>query len=106
MLAVSFRRVRPDQVDTLRAWMAEVNRRADEVRQTFVQETVEREMAFLLDGRDGPIVVYVIEARDLDTMQRTVRENPFPIDLEHRDVMMRVIEGPASVETLMDIAAT
>jgi hypothetical protein len=104
MLAVSFRRVRPDQVDRLRAWMREVNRRADEARETFAQETVEREMVFLIDGRDGPILVYVIEARDLEQMRRAVQERPFPIDIEHREVTSTVIEGPADVETLLDLA--
>lgn len=85
--------------------MKEVNARAAEVRETFVQETVERELAYLIEGKDGPIVVYVIEASDLATMQRTVRENPFPIDIEHREVMSAVVEGPADVETLMDISA-
>lgn len=105
MIAVSFRRVRADQVDRLRSWMREVTARAGEVRETFVQETVVRELAYLIEGRDGPIVAYVIEAHDLATMQRTVRENPFPIDLEHREVMSAVVDGPADVETLLDISA-
>jgi hypothetical protein len=105
MIAVSFRRVKSDQVERLRSWMCEVNERAAEVRETFVQETVERELAYLIEGRDGPILVYVIEARDLATMQRTVRENPFPIDVEHREIMSTVVEGAAEVETLLDISA-
>lgn len=85
--------------------MREVNDRLVEVRETFVQETVEREMAFLLEGRDGPVLVYVIEAEDMEQCQRVVRERPFPIDLEHREVMMSVLEGPAQVETLLDVFA-
>jgi len=85
--------------------MREVSVRAAEVRETFKQETVKRELAFLIEGRDAPILVYVIEADDVEQMRRAVRENPFPIDLEHREIMSAVVEGPADVETLLDIAA-
>lgn len=84
----------------LRAWMSELNRRGDEVRETFRQETVRHERAWLLRGADAPILVYAIEAEDLELGHRVVRESPLPIDIEHRRVMAEVLEGPADAEPL------
>src|SRR5438045_1016611 len=61
MLQVVFSRVKVDQVDRLRSWMAELMARPHEVRQTFEQEGVRHEMAFLVEAREGPLLVYAIE---------------------------------------------
>lgn len=41
-------RVRPEQVDRLRGWLAELMKRADEVRETFAREGLTHERAYLL----------------------------------------------------------
>jgi hypothetical protein len=102
MLEVAFRRVREGEVDRLRAWMAELSRRPGEVRETFRQETVRHERAWLLRGADGPILVYAVEAEDPELGHRVARGSTLPIDVEHRRVMSRVIEGPADVEPLYE----
>jgi len=38
MIKLAIRKVKPDQEGHLRAWMAELNRRSAEVRETFAQE--------------------------------------------------------------------
>ena len=48
MLRVSFQRVKPNKEAQLRAWLAELSTRAEEVRATFVEETVRHEQAFIL----------------------------------------------------------
>lgn len=40
MLKVAFRHILPGKEERLRAWLAELSRRADEVRATFVDETL------------------------------------------------------------------
>jgi len=102
MLEVAFRRVREEEVDRLRTWMAELNRRGDEVRETFRQETVRHEQAWLLPGGDGPILVYAIEAEDPELGHRVARASDLPIDVEHRRLMGEVLAGPARVELLYD----
>jgi hypothetical protein len=102
VLRVRFFRVRPDKVDRLRAWMEELARRRDEVLETFAQETVRQEAAWLMETVEGTILVYAIEAEDLDQARRAVEKNPFPIDLEHRAVMDEVIEVPIELEQLLD----
>jgi hypothetical protein len=102
VLRVRFFRVRPDKVDRLRAWMEELARRHDEVVVTFAQETVRHEAAWLMETVEGTILVYAIEADDLEQAQRAVEENPLPIDLEHRAVMDDVIEVSIELEQLLD----
>jgi hypothetical protein len=89
-------------VDRLRAWMAELNRRGGEVRETFRQETVLHERAWLLQGGDAPILVYAIRAEDLELGHRVARESALPIDVEHRRLMAEVLEGPADAEPLYE----
>ena len=104
MVRVRFLKVRPGQVDRLRYWMAELSQRTEEVRETFRQETVRHEVAHLIDGADGPVLVYIVEADDLDQAARAFEENPYPIDLEHRRVMSEVLGEPVEAERLLDIA--
>ena len=100
MLRLRFFEVR--DVDRLRAWMRELHERRDEVLETFAQETVRHEAVFLLDTSDGPVCAYAIEAEDLERAYRVVRENPFPIDIEHQAVMRDVLGDEIDVEQLLD----
>lgn len=102
MLRVRFFRVHPDGVERLRSWMAELSERRDEVLQTFASETVRHEAAYLIEGADGSVLVYIVEAEDLEHAARAVEESPFPIDLEHRAVMREVLLEEIDAETLFD----
>ena len=94
MLKVGIARVRPEKEERLRAWFAELMRRPDEVRETFVQETMRHEVAYILPGADGPVLVYAMEAEDHDHARQAVRASTLPIDLEHRAVMKECLDGP------------
>jgi hypothetical protein len=83
--------------------MVELTERAHEVRETFRQETVRHELAYLAEGQAGPILVHIIEADDLDQASRAVEEHPLPIDLEHRQVMTQVLGTPVSAECLFSM---
>jgi hypothetical protein len=102
LLRVRFFKVKPDKVERLRAWMDELSRRRDEVLETFAQETVRHEAAWLLETAEGPILVYAIEAEDLEQARRAVEEHPQPIDLEHLAVMEDVLGAPYPAEQLLD----
>jgi hypothetical protein len=103
MVRVRFFRVRPEKLERLRAWMAELAQREDEVQETFRQETVRHELAYLIEGPDGPVLVYIIEAEDLEQAARAVREHPLPIDLEHRQVVTETLGDPFPAECLLDM---
>jgi Family of unknown function (DUF6176) len=94
MVRVRFFKVRPERLGRLRAWMAELAQRDEEIQETFRQETVRHELAYLIEGPDGPLLAYLIEAEDLELAARAVQDNPLPIDLEHRRVMGEVLGDP------------
>jgi hypothetical protein len=104
VLVVVFSKVKPDQLDRLRSWMHELTRRRDEVLETFEQETVRHEVAYLLEGSDGPTLVYAIEAEDAEYAARAFRASTLPIDLEHKRVMAAVLDGPVDAELLYECA--
>src|SRR5205085_10211403 len=88
--------------DLLRAWMAEVNGRQDEVRETFRRQGVHHEQAFLVDGKDGPLFIYAIEMEDPEKARRAFETSQLPIDREHAAVMAQVIAGRVPVELLYE----
>jgi hypothetical protein len=103
-LEVLFHRVKEGEVERLRAWMREAEGRADEVRETFRQETVRHEVAYLLQGHDGPVLVYAMEAEDPERSEEAFRSSTLPIDLQHREILGAVLAGQAQVEKLYEVA--
>ncbi len=105
MLSVVLRKVKDGEVDRLRSWMAELNERQDEVRETFAQEGVMHERAYLLEMEKGPVLVYAIEARDFEAASRAYNDSTLPIDLEHRKVMSKVLAEPADADLVYECQA-
>lgn len=103
-LVVGFHKVPPEKADRLRSWMNELERRRDEVVETFKQETVRHEQAYLLKGNDSLILVYVIEVQDPGLGRKAFRKSTLPIDLEHKRVMDEVALEPAEAELLYDVS--
>jgi len=104
MLRVAIRRIRPDKESRLRAWLAELNARADEVRETFRDETVRAEQAYIVTGSEGPLLVYVMEAADFDHGAKAYATSHHKIDAEHREVMRECLAESPKIEPLYDVA--
>lgn len=102
MLRVRFFKVRAGKVERLRTWMKELSGRRDEVVETFENETVRRESVYLLDTMDGPVLIHVMEADDMERASRAVEEHPLPIDVEHRAVMREVLAEELHLPPLFD----
>jgi len=100
MLEVVIRRVRPDRVDELRRWMAELEARRDEVLESFQQVGTRQEKALLITEGSEPLLVYVMDADDPDAANVAYQASSLPIDIDHRRVMSEVLQGPASFEVL------
>jgi hypothetical protein len=103
MLHLTFRRVRPGQEAALRAWMAELQRRPDEVRATFRQEGVRHEQAFLLPLANGLVLVYAHEVEDPDAALAAYSASTLPLDAEHRERMAAVLDEALEPERLYDV---
>jgi uncharacterized protein DUF6176 len=89
MIKLAIRKVKPDQEGHPRAWMAELNRRSAEVLETFAQEGVRHEQAYLLKTAEGAVLIY----------------SALPIDHEHKRVMAQVLEESANAELLYECTA-
>jgi hypothetical protein len=104
MLRVAISRVRPEKEARLRTWLAELNSRADEVRETFRDETVRAEQAYIVGGADGPLLVYVMEAADFDRGAKAYATSHHKIDAEHREVMRECLADSPRVDPVYDVA--
>lgn len=105
MLQVTVVRVRPEKVARLKEWMAELECRADEVRETFRQEGVRHEQAVLVETSDGPLLVYVGEMADVEASQRAFASSTLPIDAEHKAALAEVLGDRPPTTTLLDLRA-
>lgn len=103
MLMVSIRRIWPDKEDRLRAWLEELNLRADEVRETFRDETVRAEQAYIVPGAAGPLLIYIMEVEDSERGAKAYAESTHKIDAEHRAIMKECLAEPVSLVPLYDV---
>ena len=103
MQKISFRKVLPGQVEGLRKWMETLMARQEEVIETFVEETVTSEQAWLLETSEGHVLVYCVEADDLEAAANAYRTSELTIDLEHRAAMKELVGENASAELLYKV---
>jgi hypothetical protein len=97
-------RVHDHEVGRLRDWFAELMQRQDEVRETFRNEGVRHEQAYLLRSAEGTILVYAAEMDDPEAAHRAHAASTLPIDLEHREVMQLAQAAPADAQLVYDVA--
>jgi hypothetical protein len=100
VIRINLYRVRPEELDRLRAWMEELNRRQDEVRQTFEREGVRHETACLYHDAEGPVLAYAVECEDWGRAMEAFEASPLPIDHEHAEVMQEVVESRIDARVL------
>jgi hypothetical protein len=107
MIRITFRSVRTGEEDRLRAWLAQLNTRRDEVRETFRREGVRHEAAYLLETPDGLVLVYAVEAMDFAQAHRAYATSPLSIDHEHRAVLDATLSEkvPAHLAYYCDLPA-
>jgi hypothetical protein len=104
MLHVTFSRIKPGKEAALRAWLAELSAREDEVRLTFIDERVRHEQASILQLSDGPVLVYAIESESSDHGKGITDKSQHPIDEEHRQIMESCLGSRLEVPLLFDVA--
>ena len=104
MLRVSIRHVDPDQLDDLRAWFVEVvGPRRQEALATLQDEGCSHEKAVLIEGKDGPVLIYLMEVEDEERSAQAAATSQHAIDADHKRVMQRVLGEPVYSETLLDL---
>ncbi len=85
--------------------MAELNRRSAEVRETFAEEGVRHEQAYLLKTPDGPVLIYAMEAADHARASSMFRNSTLSIDQDHEHIMAQALAEPANAELLYECKA-
>jgi hypothetical protein len=104
MLRVAIRHVNPGHADELRDWLAEVNGpRRPEALETLVDEGCTHEQVFLVEGKDGPVVIYVMEVGDVRVSRQAARSSTHQIDADHELVIGRAIGDDVPSELLLDL---
>ena len=95
-------RLEPGSVPRVRAWAAELTKRADEVMATLRDETVRVESAFLESSAEGDFLVYFMRVDDLEASRAAAARSTQAIDAYHRAFMNDVIESRQELELLVD----
>ena len=104
MLRVAIRQVNPGLADELRDWLAEVNGpRHQEALSTLVDEGCTHEQVYLIEGKEGPVLIYVMEVADEDASRRAARSSRHPIDADHKRVMEQTVGDDLPFELLLDL---
>lgn len=105
MIELVVRRVRPEEEDQLRTWFLQLQGpRRDEALRTLREEGIRHETAVLLDGRDGPLLVYAMETDDMEHARAVADTSQHPVDAEHRAVLRRaLLPGEVSVDRPLDL---
>jgi hypothetical protein len=106
MIHLTFYRVRPGKLDQLKAWLAELGERADEVREAFAREGVTHEQAFLLETADGHVLVAAVGCEDYDAARELFSKSTLPVDVDQRDAMPVLTDGVVSLAPLFDVSVT
>ena len=86
-MEVGFVSLRPEKVGDFKAWMATLQRRREEVFETFRAEGTRHELVAIIENTDPPVVVYAMEAEDLARAQEVFTHSQLSIDVEHKTVL-------------------
>ncbi len=76
-------RVREDKVSGLRRWIAELTDRRDEVLESLRAEGMHHEKAYLVEHNDGPLLIYVTDADDIDAAGEAYLASDLAVDRDH-----------------------
>ena len=102
MIKLAVKYVKKEEEQTLRQWLSELNRRRDEVLETFSREGTRHEQAYLAEIAGRTVLIYIMDMQDPEQAAKAFRESSLPIDLEHRRIMERVLDERVKLELLYD----
>jgi hypothetical protein len=106
VLQVSIRRVHPQHLNLLRDWLAQLDGpRRDEALATLTAEGVSYEAALLIETKDGPALLYVMEVDDPARARQVFLQSRHPVDAEHRRVLETCLGAEVAAEQLLDLRA-
>jgi|SRR5688500_7189917 hypothetical protein len=105
MLQVSYTRIREDAIPRVRDWLGSLRSREAELRELARAQTISDELAHLISGEDGPVLVYAIVVDDLGAAREAIQKGSLPIAREWRALMSECSAGHPAHEVLLDRGA-
>ena len=102
MIKLAVKYVKKEEEQTLRHWLSELNRRRDEVLETFSQEGTRHEQGYLAEIAGRTVLIYIMDMEDSEHAAKAFKDSSLPIDLEHRRIMERVLDERVKLELLYE----
>lgn len=102
MLLTRIARVPRDDVPRLRAWLAELPGRVEELRESYRTHRTRHELFFLVQTRRAPILVLISEIEDREQATNTFLASNLPIDVEFKSLIQEISLEEAEFELLYD----
>jgi hypothetical protein len=96
-------KLKPNSLDKVHEWAAELNQRKDEALATLRDESIFIESFFLEKASDGDYLIAYIRAESLEQSQEAVKKSTHAIDAYHQAFKKACWESGERLETLVDL---
>jgi hypothetical protein len=96
-------KLKPNSLEKVREWAAEITRRQDEALETLRDESIFIESFFLEQATDGDYLIAYIRAESLEQSQKAVEKSVHAIDAYHQAFKKECWESGKRLEVLVDL---
>ena len=96
-------KLKPNSLERVREWAAEVTQRKDEALATLRDETIYLESFFLEEAVDGDYLIGVITAENFEASQEAVERSLHKIDAYHKQFQKDTWESGEPLELLLSL---
>ncbi len=102
MLQVTIGRVDEDDVPVLRGWLAKLDSRRDELRESYSTHGTHHELFLLVRTPTQLLLLLIAEVKDDEQATRSFLRSNLPIDVEFKSLVQKIGPEAAEVELLYD----
>ena len=102
MLQATIGRIEDDDVPVLRDWLASLQDRRDELRESYRTHGTRHELFLLIPTQRRPILVVIAEVEDDREAKESFLRSRLPIDVEFKTLVHQISPEQAEVELLYD----
>ncbi len=104
MIHLAVREVKPEHLDLFRDWMKQLDgpRRAEALA-TLDDEGCAHEVAVLIEGPAGPLVIFAMEVDSIERSREAANDSTHSIDAEHRAILDLAIGDRPPFERILNL---
>ena len=102
MLNATVAVVAPEDLPRLRAWLAGLESRREELAESYRLEGTRHELFFVIRADPDPILVLISEVDDLEHAVVSFLRSNLPLDLEFKELVQDIAQHEEGVELLFD----